>query len=207
MNFRRDHYIEPWKVFALTFFTLGFYQFYWSFYTWKFIKEETGVKINPLLRTMAQVLPIIPIALLFYDVLLVVTKLSRKFALFVSLLLAIMVLVYTNDIREAHIGYALKILFLILELLFASIAFTLVQKRINKYVTNRVDEKQLSLTKKKNPTDIIIFPISITSYLIVLIIIASTRLDGNFYVLTSTMISTIITVTIVEIYEKKKRKE
>lgn len=208
MNFRKEHYIESWKVFLLTFFTLGFYQIYWVFHTWKFVKEETGTKFSPAWRTIAQLLfPVIPDALLFYDVFLITTRLNRRLLLFTSIILAAMVLVYTNDIRAAHIGFALKILFLILELLLASTAFAIMQKQINKYLLTKVAETQVSLVTKRNSTNTIVFPINIISCSIVLIMVAFTKLDGNFYVLVSTMISIMIMLITIEIYEKKGKKK
>lgn len=200
MNFRDDHYIEPWKVFVLTFFTLTFYQFYWGYYTWKFIKEETSSPLNPVIRAIALILPVIPITLLFYEVFLITSKFNRRLLFLFSIILSVFVASYYSDYKNLNIEPKLKILLFVAELLICSSVFVLMQKEINKYIKNKNIGNKIEKIEKNNK---MIFLIGMTSYFVIAILLMFTELKDNTYVFGTVAIVAVIVYIAIEILDKK----
>ena len=56
---RRSHNAQSVPlIFMLYVISFGWYFFVWAYKTWKFIRDETGYPLNPLLRTVALWVPI-----------------------------------------------------------------------------------------------------------------------------------------------------
>lgn len=208
MNFRNDHYIEPWKVFAFTFITLGLYQFYWIFYTWKFIEEESEIKVNPLLRTLAIFLSIGPIAILFYDILRITTKTSRTIVLFIAILLPVLdhIIGYNYNYQQ-DVDVLLKILTLIFSSFVTSSIFAFAQLQINKYLIEKnknAEEIKIRLINTKTSLNPRIFQVvTICCALIDITLMYLLNLDDLKLVLITSLLVVIATYITTEIYEKK----
>ena len=205
MNFRKEHYIEPWKVFVLTFITLGLYQFYWAFHTWKFIKEQTNTKINPWWRTLAIFIALGPITVLFYNILLITTKLKKKKTLLIAFLLAALDVIF--DYNYGHITVNTKILILVLTSIYTSGMFAIIQHKINKYViegAGNIESPNIKDISDFNPR--IFQIITFICAIIEICLISIMKLEEpTLTVITFLLIGITIYITI-KIYEMKAKK-
>lgn len=205
MNFSKEHYIAPWKVFLLTFITLGLYQFYWVFYRWKFVQEQTNIKINPWWRTLAIFIAIGPIAVLFYNVLLLVTKLNKKKALLIAFLLSVLDVIF--DYNYGNIAVNTKILILVLSSIYTSGIFAIIQHQINKYIIAGAGNIESTTVKDISDFNPRIFQIiTVICAIIEICLISITKLkEPTLTVVTFLLIGITIYITIKK-YEMKEKK-
>lgn len=56
------HHVATWKFAILAFLTLGFYELYWFYRNWKFIKQRDGSDIWPFWRAVFSLIWIFPLA-------------------------------------------------------------------------------------------------------------------------------------------------
>lgn len=57
------HHVAPWKFLLLSIVTLGFYQFYWFYKSWVFVKEEEETSLMPFWRTVFTPIWFYPLAI------------------------------------------------------------------------------------------------------------------------------------------------
>lgn len=208
MNFRKEHYIEPWKVFVLTFITLGLYQFYWVFYTWKFVQEQTNIKINPLWRTVAILLiTIAPMAMFFYNVLLITTKINNRKILFIAFILSTLDTLFSYNYHFEK-GLVTNVLILVFELIYISTIFTVIQNQINKYVSKSIvieEKTKIENISSFNPRifQIITF---ISAIIEICLVYVFNLEDFNLTIAASLSVGTALYI-IIKIYEMKVKKD
>jgi hypothetical protein len=63
----RSYYQPGWKLILLSVFTLNFYQIYWFFRNWKFMKLHMKLKVHPIIRTLSLLVPILGFISIFYQ--------------------------------------------------------------------------------------------------------------------------------------------
>ena len=57
--------VPIWKFVLLSLLSFNFYPYYWFYKKWIFVKQNTNISINPLLRTVAILVPILNFVLIY----------------------------------------------------------------------------------------------------------------------------------------------
>lgn len=183
MDFRKNNYLEVWKIFIISLcFISSYYVFtfpdknhvsnimmygwfflvlYWGYYTWKFIKREKGSNINPVLRTLALFIPYIPFGMLFYDVFTVTTNWSKKKIILLSILFVLIYhktyyLVYILSQHYIKSTTLENILFVIMEFI-KIVPFLITQHLINKHSLKLQESEKWKEQIKTTNIRVIIF--------------------------------------------------
>jgi hypothetical protein len=61
------YYQHNWKLVLFSIFTLNFYQVYWFYRNWKFIKNELKLKVHPIIKVLLLFVPVLGLITIFYQ--------------------------------------------------------------------------------------------------------------------------------------------
>lgn len=228
MNFRKTNYLEVWKIFIIIFCIWSLFPFfyaplglsqtnsiilnvlsvlilYWGYFTWKFVKKEKNSNIHLIWRTIALILPYIPLGMLFFDILQITTSLNKKKTV---LFATIFILIYEN----AHLIGAIhllmpkhKILTFVLFYLLKALPFIIIQHLINNHVCKLEEAKNWK--NKITESNIRAGIIFLFTYIITFIVLAFVLKASDLCICISTLLIAFISAYIVHIvYEERSQK-
>lgn len=123
-----NKYISLWRIALYSTITLGIYDFFWKYNSWKLIQGEKKENINPGLRTF---LTLIPIICFFMDIVLfkkLIFVIKNKLNLFDYLFVIFLVLFYTELILNWYNPMPQKILYVL-----RFLPLLIMQFKINNY--------------------------------------------------------------------------
>lgn len=133
MTLDKEYYTELWKIPFLLVLTLGFYSLYWVYQAWKFIKLETNKKISPAWRTFSIIFPIVPLTMLFYELIIILSSLRKINAIILSLFLSLFSDISTEYAIANHLPLEKRLVLAFINV----IPLFIFQNLINKYTIQR----------------------------------------------------------------------